>query len=418
MRVNRSNCNIVLAGDICLLKHVDVSSFVADIRTYGAGLCIANIETPIGENNASPRPKSGPHLSGHGSLLFELAGELDWSFCLANNHMMDYGDQGLLATMNACRESSSSFTGAGTNLHDAQTPAVISVDGVEIGVIACCETQFGIASPESAGVSPVSAAIYQQIRDLKRSVDVVAISIHGGAEMCPWPSPHWQDLLRSFIDAGATIVHGHHSHVPQGYEEYNNGVIFYGLGNFVVDPRKWSETSNAMWSLVGHVTVCSGGVENINVLTAEVESGEKGRVTVHASTASEAAAHKEYIANANRPLADSAILAGLWQESSVRMYQLWNRDWLGFETAQLGVKGEFRNLMESIKNYVAGASRPGRSAVARDKHLLWYHLFSCESHRDSIATALGVLSGELSDMRTDWSRAQVDEMMPWSCAKL
>ncbi|MFO8037862.1 MAG: hypothetical protein R6U67_00275, partial [Sodalinema sp.] len=44
--------------------------------------------------------------------------------------------------------------------------------------------------------------------------------------------------------------------------------------------------------------------------------------------------------------------------------------------------------------------------------LLWYHLFACETHRDVIATALGVLGGELEDKRTEQSRAIVQEMMP------
>ena len=49
-----------------------------------------------------------------------------------------------------------------------------------------------------------------------------------------------------------------------------------------------------------------------------------------------------------------------------------------------------------------------------NKLLLWYHLFACESHYDAIATALGVLSGELDDMRTSETHQLSDEMMPWS----
>ena len=54
----------------------------------------------------------------------------------------------------------------------------------------------------------------------------VIVSVHAAIEDSPWPSPYIRELYHSFIDAGATVVHGHHLHVPQGYETYDEGVIF------------------------------------------------------------------------------------------------------------------------------------------------------------------------------------------------
>jgi poly-gamma-glutamate synthesis protein (capsule biosynthesis protein) len=112
------------------------------------------------------------------------------------------------------------------------------VEGLRIGVLGRCETQFGIAL-QRPGAAALDPTLYESIRKLKSEVDVVVLSVHGAAEMVPWPSPQWQDLLRSFVDCGADIVHGHHSHIPQGYEVYQGKIIFYGLGNFLVNPADW-----------------------------------------------------------------------------------------------------------------------------------------------------------------------------------
>jgi hypothetical protein len=62
-----------------------------------------------------------------------------------------------------------------------------------------------------------------------------------------------------------------------------------------------------------------------------------------------------------------------------------------------------------------GGKRHSLIKSTRGELLLWYHLFACETHKGSIANALGVLSGELDDLRTDETRALVDEMMPSLC---
>ena len=378
-----------------------------------SSICLANLECPITAGKV-PRAKAGPSLSANPECveLFRKGGSFICS--LANNHIMDYGEQGILDTIEACRRVNVQGVGAGVNLAGAQTPALLEIQGVSIGVIGCCETQFGIASEQRAGVSPISPKIYQQIRELQEHVDIVIVSVHGAAEMSPWPSPQWQDLLRSFIDAGASIVHGHHSHVPQGYEEYHEGFIFYGTGNFLVEPARWRDTPNALWSLIGDVTLSGGGGEELLVKTAVIEDNEC--VVVRESNDREATLHQEYLARANHPLLDRKLLTGLWQESSIRMYHLWNAKWLGFEpeTVRLGLKGKLRNLMRDMYKSLFGYNHGRGVSISQDDLLLWYHLFACESHRDSIAMALGVLSGELEDMRTDETCALADEMMPWS----
>ena len=240
------------------------------------------------------------------------------------------------------------------------------------------------------------------------------VTVHGGAELCAWPSPAWQDLLRSFIDAGASIVHGHHSHVPQGYEAYGRGLIFYGLGNFLVDPARWCGREHALWSLVARVELTADGITGWGVEPCMIEAGPPLRVRV--APAGEREACDAYLAKANRPLDDAAMLAGLWQEAAVRTFRKWHGRWLGFvgwsdaprpgrQARALGV-----SLCRALQRQAHGYERtPGR-----DDLLTWYHLFACESHCNTIRTALGVLGGELPDLRTGELSRWVDDMMPWS----
>lgn len=378
---------IALLGDFAPLDGTESVRFDVDIK--GSDLVLMNLEVPLC-NNLKPRPKAGPSLFGHYDVLSRFATK-NFVITLANNHIMDYGEVGLQETINACRNAGFKTIGAGANLDVALEPVICTLNGVEIGILACSETQFGIATPWRAGAAPIiPGKIESRIRQLAQQVDIVVVTVHGAAEMCPWPSPQWQDLLRGFIDAGALIVHGHHSHVPQGYEKYNNGLIFYGLGNFLVTPREWKDTPNALWSIIGDVALSREGIEKLIIRTAVLENNKYD--VVRESDDGEAALHHEYLSCANRPLDDRKLLTGLWQESSIRMYYLWNAKWLGFEPGR----------------------RKKHISASQEDLLLRHHLFACESHRDSIATALGVLSCELDDLRTDETRALADEMMPWS----
>jgi poly-gamma-glutamate capsule biosynthesis protein CapA/YwtB (metallophosphatase superfamily) len=63
--------------------------------------------------------------------------------------------------------------------------------------------------------------------------DRVIVSLHWGIEYMPIPAPSQIDIAHGIIDAGSSVVLGHHPHVLQGIEEYNGAVIAYSLGNFV-----------------------------------------------------------------------------------------------------------------------------------------------------------------------------------------
>ena len=256
--------------------------------------------------------------------------------------------------------------------------------------------------------------IYAAIADARCQADAVIVSFHGAAEMCPWPSPRRQALLRSFVDAGADIIHGHHAHVPQGYEIYRGALIAYGLGNFAVDPRAWISTRNALWSVQFEVEV-GARPARFALRTALLEEQGDGSVRVRGAAPAERQEHLAYLEKCNRPLGQEALLRGVWQEFVMREYAGQYAPWLGrrerAERARLHLdaSGRIRAAARGLRDMWRGYSERRRDAS--DDHLLWYNLFACESHADAIAEALGVLGGEREDLRTPETARLAGEMI-------
>jgi hypothetical protein len=380
------------------------------------GLAIINLEGPILDNPTDDEksPKAGPCL-WHATLP---RGIEKAAYVLANNHIMDYGGRGLTQTIDIIKSSNAYHCGAAANLDASRKPLILNHDGVCVGIISRCETQFGIAERDRPGASPIDSTINQDIKELKSNCDLLIVSLHAAAEMSPWPSPSRQDLCRALIDAGADIVHGHHSHVPQGWEKYGDGYIFYGLGNLCVDPSSWSENPNCLWSLTPQVFHSENNL-SVDIKTTEIKSNQSGLLQVIDSLDESKEAQNRYLQICNQPLGDRRLLEGLWQEIAVDLYQSHFGPWLGLNQAQAhDPKGLFSSLKlkaSKVKNLIrkSGAKRNPIQLTppSRYTQMLWYHLFACESHSSAISTALGVLSGSIGDLRSEQTAQLVSEMM-------
>jgi poly-gamma-glutamate synthesis protein (capsule biosynthesis protein) len=393
---------IALAGDWApSLRKVD------DLRTTCS--LIFNLEAPVLPKNYDgffKTNKAGPSMANFNLPTTQYPAIVT----LANNHMMDFGATGLETTIEIIEKKGWLFAGAGKSISEAQHPVFFYCNGRRIGLISRCETQFGVASKTRAGVAAFDSSIYKQIRLLKKESDFLIVSIHAAAEMVPWPSPRRQESWRSLIDAGADVIHGHHVHVPQGWEAYNGGYIFYGLGNFCVDPQKWSWHPQGLWSLVPELEFAENEIKVEIKTTVTEDLGEFIRLRQADTT--EHTMHMAYIGQCNEPLLNSALLEGLWQEASVRMYNEYYAKWLEFQSPSF-VRSSIRfardnlgALKRRLMNTIEAKYCPSREHL-----LLWYHLFVCDSHNDAISTALGVLGGELEDRRNEVTARLVSELV-------
>jgi poly-gamma-glutamate synthesis protein (capsule biosynthesis protein) len=168
---------------------------------------------------------------------------------LANNHILDWGEAGLLETLSTLERLHIRPAGVGRNLAEASTPVAFDIAGRgRVLVLAAASVTSGTperwaATQDSAGVNLISelsdsaaARIGQQLSTIKRPGDIVVVSIHWG--------PNWgyevTEAQRRFAHAligmaGASVVHGHSSHHAKSIEVCDNRLVLYGCGDFLND---------------------------------------------------------------------------------------------------------------------------------------------------------------------------------------
>lgn len=250
-----STASIFVAGDFCpqnrisQLQEVDPKVlFSPQLRDVisNSNYAIVNLEAPIWGQGCKKIKKSGPNLICSEKSINTLKANSFTCVTLANNHIMDYGEEGLNNTISALNNEGIEYVGVGKNSRVALEPLLKNINGISMAFINCCEYEFCIAGNDSAGAYHLDISrLYYQLQELKNKVQYTFVIIHGGVEHHRYPTPRMQRLYRLIIDAGASVVINHHQHCYCGYEKYHNHYIFYGLGNFCFDcgPRnqEWHE---------------------------------------------------------------------------------------------------------------------------------------------------------------------------------
>lgn len=194
---------------------------------------IFNLETPL-TNKLTPIKKSGPNLSAPTETVngFKALGVN--LFTLANNHIRDQGISGMNSTKSALDSVGIEYVGLGDNILDLKKYKIIELKGVRIGIYVCTEHEFSIATESRGGANPFDyIETFYDISELKNNSDYVVVLFHGGTELYRYPTPNIQKISRHMVDSGADIVILQHTHCIGAYEDYNNGKIVYGQGNFL-----------------------------------------------------------------------------------------------------------------------------------------------------------------------------------------
>ena len=241
------------------VNELQLSDDISEIIS-SADYNVVNFEAPINSMFSVNRfPKSGPShsqdaagpawLESHGFNLISLA----------NNHIMDYGEDALKTTMSA-------FTGAKTfgagTWSEAYAPRIFEKDGISVAILGLAHCEFGMLADRWDGRYQTGIAwinhpdVDRIIVETKKHVDFLIVFAHAGIEHIEQPLPEWRDRYRSFVDLGCDAIIASHPHIIQGYETYRDKPIVYSLGNFffpksVEKPKRWYRSLCASLDLNG-----------------------------------------------------------------------------------------------------------------------------------------------------------------------
>ena len=253
---------------------------------FSSDLTLGNLETALGTSadRAEKVNKNYTFMSPPQSAGQLKAMGFD-HVSLANNHTYDFGQRGILSTVDALTKAGLPFSGAGKDPQAARTPAFLEANGRRIAVLSYVNVanddrvipfanRDWEARPDRAGVAwahPEQVAA--DVQAAREQADDVLVILHAGLENRTQLNDAQRDNARAALDAGATAVLGHHAHVLQGYrvDEQDGTMVAWGLGNFVFDgyPAGAEQTESAIL----HLTLDDQGVTDVSFTPVSLQGG-------------------------------------------------------------------------------------------------------------------------------------------------
>lgn len=238
---------VTIAGDLVIDRVYSLSSIDNNlIKVFKeSDLRIVNLEAPITEKNKKIK-KSGPNLKSNQISTKNILEGLDINIVtLANNHILDYDQSGVIDTINFCKKNNIDTVGAGIDLNKASETLYLETIEGSIALINFAENEWSSATKSTAGSNPMNFIDnFKQIQDAKAKADFVIVIVHGGNEYNHIPSPNMIKQYRFYAEVGADAVLAHHTHCISGFEVWKGVPIFYSLGNFlftkdVIKDKSW-----------------------------------------------------------------------------------------------------------------------------------------------------------------------------------
>lgn len=221
--------------------------------------CLASVGTPACQSRLPMRgdPKGAGAIREAGYDVISFA----------TNHCMDWGREAFFQTIDVLKKEELRVIGAGKDISEARKPAIVEINGTKIGFLGynTILPQDYYATKDRPGCAPMRGLtvyepiehdqpgtpcrihtfphrddlkqLLEDIRMLRKQVDIVTLSIHWGIHFIPAVLADYQrEVAHAAIDAGADVILGHHTHILKPIEVYKGKVIFYSLANFALDP--------------------------------------------------------------------------------------------------------------------------------------------------------------------------------------
>lgn len=161
--------------------------------------------------------------------------ELGISCCtLANNHITDAGDCGVLDTMRVLDENNICHLGAGCNINDIKHFITFEVGQKKVGLYNVAEMMYNEPTISKPGAYLYDEYIVcQEIKSYRQQCDYLIVIYHGGAEKFRYSSPQTKKRFHRMVDSGANMILSQHTHCVGSEEYYKGAYLLYGQGNFL-----------------------------------------------------------------------------------------------------------------------------------------------------------------------------------------
>jgi poly-gamma-glutamate capsule biosynthesis protein CapA/YwtB (metallophosphatase superfamily) len=218
-----------------------------ELRKSPIDLRIVNLETAITSAQTN-WPGKEIHYRIHPQNVGCLSAARINACALANNHILDWGYDGLSETLQTLNAAGIAHSGAGENANEAAAPAVLNVPGKgRVLFFSFGSTTSGIprewsAAPSRAGVNllddlseATASRIANAMQSFQQPGDLLIASIHWGSNWGYDTPPHQIGFAHRLIEEGVALVHGHSSHHVKAIEVFKSRLILYGCGDFLTD---------------------------------------------------------------------------------------------------------------------------------------------------------------------------------------
>lgn len=202
---------------------------------------------------------------------------------VANNHVLDFGPEGLTDTLGVLDEAGIVHVGAGVDATSAWRPSVITTEeGVRVGFLAvadhcgCLRMSQWVAGRDQPGIawanlsSGRTEVLLAAVAALDPAVDVLIVSIHGGGNYLPEGLAPWmRQLAEELVDAGADVIWGHSAHHVLPIEQIRGRHVIYGTGGLVDDYVRRPAYRNDL-GMVVRITFSTEGTQTAEVVPIRI----------------------------------------------------------------------------------------------------------------------------------------------------
>lgn len=305
-----NTATFLTGGDIAPTKIVGRGMFGELIGLFkAADFSFLNVEHPLSDKGKPTRGKKWLH-HGKAEHIEGLREAGIGAINLANNHVMDFGDDALFDTIAGLERVGIPHFGAGRNSGEAAQPLILERKGIKLGLLGYT-TLIPMGSAATAhtagsnairvrtayrppynldevpGTAPVIETwpeatdlqrLSSEIAMLKSEVDVVLVYIHWGTSLIGAIHHHQTAISRAAIDSGADGVFGGHQHVVSAIEFYCNKPIVHCSGDLIFDViEPWFDESTERNILFG-ANITSTGLDDCYIVCCETGIGQPPRI--------------------------------------------------------------------------------------------------------------------------------------------